>query len=55
MAAPANAGEPLHSRRGREPQHACRLNETPIAGVCPTHGPVGPHHAVDEPSGVDDA
>ncbi|KDS90477.1 hypothetical protein FK85_13985 [Halorubrum saccharovorum] len=30
-------------------QRACCLNATPIAGVCPTHGPVGPHHAVDEP------
>ena len=28
-------------------QRACCLNATPIAGVCPTHGPVGPHHAVD--------
>jgi len=29
-------------------QRACCLNATPIAGVCPTHGPVGPHHAVDD-------
>jgi len=36
-------------------QRACCLNATPIAGVCPTHGPVGPHHAVDEPSESDDA
>jgi hypothetical protein len=28
-------------------RRACCLNATPIAGVCPTHGPVGPHHAVD--------
>lgn len=34
-------------------RRACCLNATPIAGVCPTHGPVGPHHAVDEPSGSD--
>lgn len=30
-------------------QRACCLNATPIAGVCPTHGPVGPHHATDDP------
>ncbi|GAB3707597.1 hypothetical protein [Halorubrum pallidum] len=34
-------------------QRACCLNATPIAGVCPTHGPVGPHHAVDDPGGTD--
>ncbi|WP_435161524.1 hypothetical protein [Halorubrum sp. SY-15] len=28
-------------------RRACCLNATPIVGVCPTHGPVGPHHAVD--------
>lgn len=36
-------------------QRACCLNATPIAGICPTHGPVGPHHAVDEPSESDGA
>jgi hypothetical protein len=30
-------------------RRACCLNATPIAGVCPTHGPVGSHHAVDAP------
>ena len=33
-------------------QRACCLNATTIAGVCPTHGPLGPHHvveSVDEP------
>jgi hypothetical protein len=25
----------------------CCLNATPIAGTCPEHGPVGPHHAVE--------
>ena len=34
-------------------QRACCLNATPIAGVCPTHGPVGPHHAADDPSDRD--
>jgi len=27
----------------------CCLNATPIAGICPEHGPLGPHH-VDESS-----
>jgi hypothetical protein len=26
-------------------RRVCCLNATPIAGTCPTHGPVGPHHA----------
>jgi hypothetical protein len=26
-------------------RRACCLNATPIVGTCPTHGPVGPHHA----------
>ncbi|MFC7194990.1 hypothetical protein ACFQL4_10540 [Halosimplex aquaticum] len=25
----------------------CCLNATPIAGICPEHGPLGPHHATD--------
>lgn len=33
-------------------RRACCLNATPIAGVCPTHGPLGPHHVVE--SVVDD-
>ncbi|MHC3378103.1 hypothetical protein [Haloarcula sp. H-GB5] len=28
-------------------RHCC-LNATPIAGTCPEHGPVGPHHAVED-------
>jgi len=28
-------------------RHCC-LNDTPIAGACPTHGPIGPHDAVEE-------
>jgi len=28
-------------------QRACCLNATTIAGVCPTHGPLGPHHVVE--------
>jgi len=27
-------------------QRACCLNATPIVGICPTHGPLGPHHTV---------
>ena len=27
----------------------CCLNATPIAGVCPEHGPLGPHHTTDDP------
>ncbi|WP_152042616.1 hypothetical protein [Salinigranum salinum] len=26
-------------------RRACCLNATPIVGSCPTHGPLGPHHA----------
>jgi len=33
-------------------QRACCLNATPIAGICPTHGPLGPHHVVDTPPGA---
>jgi hypothetical protein len=29
-------------------RRACCLNATPIVGVCPTHGPLGPHHATPE-------
>jgi hypothetical protein len=28
-------------------RRACCLNATPIVGVCPTHGPLGPHHATE--------
>ena len=34
-------------------QRACCLNATPIAGLCPTHGPLGPHHVVDARSDAD--
>lgn len=40
-------------------RRACCLNATPIVGVCPTNGPLGPHHATrapsprDEPAGND--
>ncbi|MFB6074738.1 MAG: hypothetical protein ABEJ89_06975 [Haloarculaceae archaeon] len=27
---------------------ACCLNATPIVGVCPEHGPLGPHDVVRE-------
>ena len=43
-------GDPLSRGVIASEQRACCLNATPIAGVCPAHGPVGPHHAVDEPS-----
>ena len=37
-------------------RRACCLNATPIVGVCPTHGPLGPHHATTDPtSAADDA
>lgn len=26
----------------------CCLNATPIAGTCPEHGPLGPHHVTDD-------
>jgi len=42
-------GERLSRGAIASQQRACCLNATPIAGVCPTHGPVGPHHAVDDP------
>ncbi|MFC7187475.1 hypothetical protein [Halorubrum yunnanense] len=48
-------GEPLSRGVIASRQRACCLNATPIAGVCPTHGPVGPHHAVDEPGECDGA
>jgi hypothetical protein len=51
----ARCGEPLSKGLVAGQQRACCLNATPIAGVCPTHGPVGPHHAVEEPNAVDDA
>lgn len=40
-------GDPLTRGVIASEQRACCLNATPIAGVCPTHGPVGPHHAVE--------
>jgi hypothetical protein len=51
----ARCGEPLSRGLVASGQRACCLNATPVAGVCPTHGPVGPHHAVDEPSERDGA
>ena len=29
-------------------RRACCLNATPIAGICPEHGPLGPHHVDSE-------
>lgn len=51
----ARCGEPLLKALVAGQQRACCLNATPIAGVCPTHGPVGPHHAVEESIERDDA
>jgi hypothetical protein len=54
-------GAPLTRGAVASQQRACCLNATPIAGICPTHGPVGPHPAVDKPvksrdsDAVDDA
>ncbi|AUV82721.1 hypothetical protein C2R22_14595 [Salinigranum rubrum] len=31
-------------------RRACCLNDTPIVGACPNHGPLGPHHASDADS-----
>ncbi|ELZ41345.1 hypothetical protein C463_13909 [Halorubrum californiense DSM 19288] len=51
----ARCGEPLSEGLVAGEQRACCLNATPIAGVCPTHGPVGPHDAVGETDAVDGA
>jgi len=48
-------GERLFRGAVASRQRACCLNATPIAGVCPTHGPLGPHHAVDDPGECDGA
>ncbi|WP_459821319.1 hypothetical protein [Halorubrum luteum] len=40
-------GEPVRRGAIGSRQRACCLNATPIAGVCPNHGPLGPHHIVD--------
>jgi hypothetical protein len=29
------------------PRRTCCLNATPVVGICPEHGPVGPENAVD--------
>jgi hypothetical protein len=36
-------------------RRTCCLNATRIVGACPEHGPLGPHHAVDEIEDVDEA
>jgi len=41
-------GEPVRLGAIASEQRACCLNATTIAGVCPTHGPLGPHHVVDD-------
>jgi len=42
-------GEPLLKSVVATEQRACCLNATTIEGICPTHGPLGPHHVVDSP------
>lgn len=49
----ARCGDPLSRGLVAGKRRACCLNATPIAGVCPTHGPVGPHHAVDDSDATD--
>jgi hypothetical protein len=51
----ARCGDPLDRGLVAGKRRACCLNATPIAGVCPTHGPVGEHDAVDARGDVDDA
>jgi hypothetical protein len=29
-------------------RRTCCLNATAIVGACPEHGPLGPHHAVED-------
>jgi len=41
-------GEPLTTGLVATQRRHCCLNDTPIAGACPNHGPVGPHDAVDD-------
>lgn len=40
-------GEPLITGLIVSQRRHCCLNDTPIAGACPTHGPVGPHDAIE--------
>jgi len=40
-------GEPLTTGLVATDRRHCCLNDTPIAGACPNHGPVGPHDAVE--------
>ena len=46
----ARCGDPLSRALVAGKQRACCLNATPIVGVCPTHGPVGEHDAVADPT-----
>jgi hypothetical protein len=38
-------GAPLRTGLVASARRACCLNDTPIVGACPSHGPLGPHHA----------
>ncbi|MFB6141629.1 MAG: hypothetical protein ABEJ26_14490 [Halosimplex sp.] len=42
-------GQQLQKDLAATSSRQCCLNATPIAGTCPEHGPVGPHHATDDP------
>lgn len=43
-------GEPIRRGAIAAERRACCLNATPIAGIRPTHGPLGPHHVVASPA-----
>ena len=51
----ARCGDRLNRGLVAGKRRACCLNATPIAGVCPTHGPVGEHDAADARRDIDDA
>jgi len=46
-------GEQLIQGAVATEQRACCLNATPIVGICPTHGPLGPHHTVESPPDIE--
>jgi hypothetical protein len=45
-------GEAVRLEAIASEQRAYCLNATPIDGVCPTHGPLGPHYVVESPPGA---
>ncbi|WP_372909865.1 hypothetical protein [Salinigranum sp.] len=46
-------GAPLRTGLLASARRACCLNDTPIVGACPSHGPLGPHHATSDVPGDD--